>query len=151
MSNNAQDLQIVTLLGRRFVIVPEAEYRRLQQAQSLPPLPEADADGTRPARESMRVMLAREIIVDRRRLGLTQAELARRAGIRPETLNRIEQRRHSPSIATVEKIDRALKEIEAEQQASLSARRGSNPAGGSSRRKRRGAVAAKPRGQRRKR
>jgi transcriptional regulator with XRE-family HTH domain len=41
--------------------------------------------------------------------------LARRAGIRPETLNRIEQAKRSPSVATVEKIDRALKAAEAEQ------------------------------------
>ena len=45
----------------------------------------------------------------RRRLGLSQAELARRAGIRPETLNRIEQGRNKPSVPTIAKIDRALK------------------------------------------
>jgi transcriptional regulator with XRE-family HTH domain len=38
--------------------------------------------------------------------------LARRAGIRPETLNRLEQGRHTPTIATIDKLDRALTEAE---------------------------------------
>jgi len=36
------------------------------------------------------------------------ANLARRAGIRPETLNRIEQGRNKPSVPTITKIDPAL-------------------------------------------
>lgn len=48
----------------------------------------------------------------RHRLGLSQAELARRAGIRPETLNRIEQGTRSPSVRTVNKIDQSLKAAE---------------------------------------
>jgi len=43
--------------------------------------------------------------------GLSQIELARQAGIRPETLNRIEQGRNKPSIPTIAKIDRALTEF----------------------------------------
>jgi DNA-binding XRE family transcriptional regulator len=38
-----------------------------------------------------------------------EAELARRAGIRPETLNRIEQGRNKPSVPTIAKIDRTLR------------------------------------------
>ena len=74
-----------------------------------PLLPEPDANGNYPAVEAMRVSLARDIIRTRRKLGLSQAELARRAGIRLETLNRVEQGKYSPSVATVEKIDRALR------------------------------------------
>jgi transcriptional regulator with XRE-family HTH domain len=37
-----------------------------------------------------------------------QVELARRAGIRPETLNRIEKGKTTPDVATIAKIDRAL-------------------------------------------
>ena len=40
--------------------------------------------------------------------GLSQAELARRAGIRPETLNRLERCRTTPDTATIAKIERAL-------------------------------------------
>ncbi|MBW3539052.1 MAG: helix-turn-helix transcriptional regulator [Planctomycetes bacterium] len=40
--------------------------------------------------------------------------MARLANIRPETLNRLERGRTSPSLATVEKIDRALTRAEQE-------------------------------------
>ncbi len=109
-------VQSVTLAGQRFVIVPEGEYRRLREAAeaSAPELPPADARGYYPAVETMRALLARDILRQRRALGLSQAELARRAGIRPETLNRLEQGKHSPSVPTVDKIDRALRAAEAE-------------------------------------
>ena len=80
-----------------------------------PLLPEPNAEGNYPAVAYARASLARKIIRDRRRLGLSQVELARRAGIRPETLNRLEHAKHSPTVATVEKIDRALKATEAEE------------------------------------
>ena len=53
--------------------------------------------------------VARSIIRDRVEAGLTQRELAKRAGLRPETVCRIETGRHTPSVPTIEKIDRALK------------------------------------------
>jgi len=59
--------------------------------------------------EALAVLQARDILRTRRKLGLTQVELARRAGIRPETLNRIEHGRNRPSVPTMAKIDRALK------------------------------------------
>jgi DNA-binding XRE family transcriptional regulator len=104
-----------TVNGQRMVILTETEYELLLQKADLwePPLPEPYANGNYPAREYMLASLARKIIRHRRRLGLTQVDLAHRAGIRPETLNRIEQGKHSPSVATVEKIDRALKKAEA--------------------------------------
>ena len=75
----------------------------------LPPLPAPDARGNRPAVAFARATIAREIIRDREALGLTQLELARRARIRPETLNRIENGRTTPDVATLAKIDAALK------------------------------------------
>ena len=108
-------LQTLTLAGHRFVVLPEAEYKRLAEKTTEPMLPTPDADGCYPAVETMRAMLARKIIRRRRALGLSQVELARRAAIRPETLNRLEQGKHSPSIATVDKLDRALGKAEAEQ------------------------------------
>ncbi len=77
-----------------------------------PPLPEQDADGNYPAVEALRVSLARKIIRDRRRLGLTQAELARCAKVRLETIRRIEHGKTSPSVATIAKIENALQRAE---------------------------------------
>jgi DNA-binding XRE family transcriptional regulator len=103
--------------GKRMVVLGEEEYQRLlQKADEWEPLlPEPNAEGNYPAVEYARASLARKIIRHRRRLGLTQVELARRAGIRPETLNRVEQGKHSPSVPTIEKIDRALKATESEE------------------------------------
>jgi DNA-binding XRE family transcriptional regulator len=100
--SNTDIAQTIVLDGKRFVILPEAEFRRMT---ALPP---PDARGNRPAVSAMRAVLARDIISDRERVGWTQAELARRAGIRVETLNRIETGKHTPSVASIEKIDAAL-------------------------------------------
>jgi transcriptional regulator with XRE-family HTH domain len=55
------------------------------------------------------VIIARQIIRRRHVLGWTQAELAQRAGVRAETLSRLETGKHTPNIATVDKLDRALR------------------------------------------
>jgi len=102
MMSNANVAQTIVLDGKRFVILPEAEYRRIT---ALPP---AESAGNRPAVAAMRAVLSRDIVRDRERVGWTQAELARRAGLRVETLNRIETGKHTPSVASIEKIDAAL-------------------------------------------
>lgn len=78
-------------------------------------MPTLDRNGNDPALQAMRVVLARDILRARRRLGLIQVELARRAGLRPEILNRIEHGKHAPSVATVDKIDRALQQAKADE------------------------------------
>ena len=75
----------------------------------LPKLPSPDARGNVPAGEYGRKLLARRLVLARRRAGLTQAELARRAKIRVETLNRLEKGRHNPDEATYNKIEAALR------------------------------------------
>ena len=74
----------------------------------MPALPKPDADGHFPAMEYTRISLARSIIRERTALGLTQQQLARLAGVREETLSRLESGKHSPTVRTVEKIERAL-------------------------------------------
>jgi ribosome-binding protein aMBF1 (putative translation factor) len=77
----------------------------------VPTMPPADADGYYPAAETLQVIIAHEIIDRRRKAGLSQKELAKRAGIRPMTLRRIESGKHATKILTVEKIDRALTSV----------------------------------------
>jgi DNA-binding XRE family transcriptional regulator len=115
-------VQTIALAGARYVILPEADYRSLTAETGEPPLPPPDARGNYPAVETMQVLIARDILRSRRAAGLTQVELARRAGIRAETLSRIEKGRHSPSIATVDKIDQALRQAEAAEPAPAKAK-----------------------------
>ena len=103
MMSSTTHIQTVVLEGKRFVILPEADYQRMV---GLPP---ADSAGNRPAVSAMRAVLARDIVRDRERVGWSQAELARQSGIRVETLNRIETGKHTPSVSTIEKIDTALR------------------------------------------
>jgi DNA-binding XRE family transcriptional regulator len=101
--------------GERYAIVPLKEYKRLLSAHgpagaddNLPPMPPRRANGDYPAIAAARISIARDVIRARRAAGLSQAELARRAGIRVETLNRIEKAKVTADVATMEKIDKAL-------------------------------------------
>ena len=109
--------EYLTRNGRRMVVLEESEYERLRlRADEWEPLmPEPLPSGNYPAAEALAVIQARNILRARRKLGLSQVELARRAGIRPETLNRIEQGRNKPSVPTIAKIDRALKKAEVQE------------------------------------
>jgi DNA-binding XRE family transcriptional regulator len=107
-------MKTIQLGGKAFVILERERYEELMtraKASELPSLPEADADGNRPAAEYLRVSIARYTIRERAELGLTQRELAKLAGIRVETLCRLEAAKHVPSVATMEKIDRALRRV----------------------------------------
>jgi ribosome-binding protein aMBF1 (putative translation factor) len=109
-------IQTLTLDGKRFVVLPEADFLKLTGELPEPELPPKNERGNYPALETMRALLARDIMRSRRALGWSQAELARRAGVPPETLNRIERGKHSASVATIDKLDKALKAGEPKQQ-----------------------------------
>jgi DNA-binding XRE family transcriptional regulator len=104
--------------GKRFVLVEEREYRRMKRAMPaeppMPSIPEPDAQGLRPALETARAVMARDIIEGRRKVGWTQAELAKRAGVRVETISRLEAGKQTPTVTTVERIDKALAKAERE-------------------------------------
>lgn len=107
-------ISTLELKGKKYAVLPMAEYRKLVSSRrkverdELPPMPPRRQNGDYPAIEAARVSIARDIIRSRRVAGLSQAELARQAGIRVETLNRIEKAKVTPDVATMEKIDRAL-------------------------------------------
>jgi DNA-binding XRE family transcriptional regulator len=106
-------LESLTLDGKPYVVLPRAEYERLStlaKAADLPPLPPADKHGNYPAVEYGQAGLARKIIRARSEAGLSQLELARLAGVREETVCRLERGKHTPSLATLTKIDKALRQ-----------------------------------------
>lgn len=105
--------QTIHLAGEPYVVLPQAEYERLTtlaKAAELPPLPAADRAGNVPAVDYARASLARKIIQARSAAGLSQQELALRAGVREETICRLERGKQTPSVATLAKIDQALAE-----------------------------------------
>jgi DNA-binding XRE family transcriptional regulator len=111
-------LPTLTLEGKTFVLLEQAEYDRLRtlaqaiDESELPPLPKLDADGNYPAIPYARASLARKLIRRRCAAGLTQEELAKRARVRLDTVSRIERAASSPDVSTVEKIIRALEKAE---------------------------------------
>ncbi|MBI2803957.1 MAG: helix-turn-helix domain-containing protein [Planctomycetes bacterium] len=105
--------QYLTIGGKRVVVLEEDDYQRLAQQADVwePPMPERDADGNYPALEAMAVSLARDILRSRRRLGLSQAELARRAKISRQALDRIERATSKPNTKVIDRIERVLNPV----------------------------------------
>jgi ribosome-binding protein aMBF1 (putative translation factor) len=105
----------ITRNGKRVVVLDENEFDQLMRKADLwePTKPAPDADGNYPAMEAVLYSIAIDIIRDRRRLGLSQVELARLAGIRLSTLQRVESGERRPiGVRAIDKIERALKAAE---------------------------------------
>jgi ribosome-binding protein aMBF1 (putative translation factor) len=99
----------VSTLKARKSVQTKAGQEQPARGDTVPALPAQDADGNYPAEEALNVIVARQISRRRQALGWTQAELAHRAGVRPETLSRLETGKHAPNVATVDKLDQALR------------------------------------------
>lgn len=108
------NVQTIQLEGKRFVVIEEGYFRRLRRRAGeddeagFPPFPRRDAEGRVPAIEYARASIARDVIRERKSIGLSQERLAELAGIRQETLSRIETGKHTPTLRVIKKIDRAL-------------------------------------------
>jgi ribosome-binding protein aMBF1 (putative translation factor) len=95
---------------KRLLRLAKAANAGVHRSQSVPSLPQPDADGNYPAAETVQVILAQQIRRRRQAAGWTQADLAAKAGVRQETISRLEGGKHAPNVRTVDKIDRALEE-----------------------------------------
>ena len=110
----AIDCHRVELDGIRYVILRESALDHLcEKAGICPVRPSVDgsSEGGFPLD---RASLAEKLVRRRHAAGLSQAELARSAGVRPETLNRIERGRTTPDFATVRKLVVAMDTAERE-------------------------------------
>jgi DNA-binding XRE family transcriptional regulator len=110
----------VELDGIRYVILRETVFDLLcRKAGIRLESPAADEDASSSAFTLDQPSLAEKLARRRQASGLSQAELARRAGVRPETLNRIERGRVTPDFATIRKLVVAMNAAE-QNQAALS-------------------------------
>ena len=107
--------QRITVEGKQFVLLEESEYERLSRLAGeavddadLPPLPKPGPSGRYPAVEYARVSIARDLIRERKSVGLTQAALARLTGLRQETISRLESGKHTATTRTVDRITRVI-------------------------------------------
>lgn len=103
----------LTINGKAYVIMERDDYEALKKIKhdaDLPAYPPRGKHGY-PAIEYGCVSIARDIILMRRKAGLSQKELANLAGIRVETLCRLETGKHSPNVATIDRIERALLKV----------------------------------------
>jgi DNA-binding XRE family transcriptional regulator len=89
--------------GVEYVVIPRAEYEG-----PLPRLPPGDSRGERPARAAVLAVIARSLIRRRTQAGLDQKGLAQLAGVRAETISRIESGRYRPRRETMLRIDQAI-------------------------------------------
>lgn len=129
--------------GVRLVVMTERDYESLcrsagseANAGDLPAFPKADRDGNMPAVEYARVSVARDVIRARRAARLSQEALAKLAGVRQETLSRIETAKHSATPATLDRIDRAIRTHGSKTRNALKSRGSRQKAGAAARRAR---------------
>ncbi|MEN6449963.1 MAG: helix-turn-helix transcriptional regulator [Thermoguttaceae bacterium] len=105
----------VELGGVRYVVVQQTLFQALCEKAGVRPPASLD-EGTSLASGATldRLSLAERLMRRRRVAGLSQAELARRAGVRPETLNRIERGKTTPDFATIRKLVLAIDAAESQ-------------------------------------
>jgi DNA-binding XRE family transcriptional regulator len=106
-------VQTIEIEGRELVVMSRNEFERLmEKAGTLPALPPVDAKGNRDALAFADAAIARGFITRRIKAGLTQKELAKRSGVRMETISRLESGKHIPRQETIVRLDDALKAME---------------------------------------
>lgn len=115
----------INIEGKELVVLSRAEFDDLmEKAGVMPSLPTPARDGSVPAVEYAHADIAREVVRRRITAGLSQLELARRVGVRAETISRLEAGKHLPRIETMERIDRVLPAANSSKTAGRPARAG---------------------------
>ena len=104
-------MNTITIDKKKYVLVPAQEYKELKNRLRLPGFPAKDPDGTVDAIAFTRASIARGLVEDRAKVGLSQKQLAEAAGIRVEILNRAERGATVPSVRTLTKIEKALRKF----------------------------------------
>jgi DNA-binding XRE family transcriptional regulator len=104
-AKKAVDHRAVELDGVRYVILRENVFRAICEKAGVslgnPPSPNQDD----PNDFNLDPLpLAKKLLERRKASGLSQAELARQAGVRIETLNRIERGKTTPDFTTIRKL-----------------------------------------------
>ena len=113
------ECQILELADVRYAILREELLERLCRQAGVDCHARTPGSGEPTDLGVDQAALARRLTLRRKRAALTQTELARRAGIRVETLNRLERGRTTPDFATIRKLVVAMTQAEAELQAEL--------------------------------
>jgi DNA-binding XRE family transcriptional regulator len=97
--------------GREYVLIPRKEWDSFAASRKSTgdkqPQPPPMRDGSYTI-EHVRMSLANKMASRRKSAGITQAQLAKLAGVRVETISRLENGLHMPGSRTFDKIDRAL-------------------------------------------
>ncbi len=108
------EVAFVDLAGVRYAMLPASELAALAVRAGVELLVHGTGREIPPAMalRDKPVAFPPRLAGRRRRAGLTQKELARRAGIRVETLNRLERGHTNPDFLTVRKLVNALREAE---------------------------------------
>lgn len=102
-------IHTISIANDELIVIARKEFEALmEKAGILPARPKPDKDGTVDARKAVDVSIARSLISDRIKRGWTQTELAKRSGVRLETIGRIEAGKHIARRETLLKLDRAL-------------------------------------------
>lgn len=99
-------IQTIRTTNEELIVIGRSEFEALmEKAGVLPKLPPADKHGNRDAVAFADTVIAREIISRRIKAGWTQKELAKRSGVRMETISRVEGGKNCPTQETIERLD----------------------------------------------
>jgi DNA-binding XRE family transcriptional regulator len=93
-------------------------FRRLSSRYNLnmplPRFPQRNAQGLVNALEHVRASIAQDLVRMRREARLSQQELATLAGVRQETISRIESAKHTATPRVLNKLMRAMEKVSSE-------------------------------------